>query len=120
MPVFKAFHVQGPSSLLQMERFSATAFLLDGFRSGEFGGTGETFDWELARRAGMRNRIIVAGGLTPENIDAAVKAAVPYGIDVSSGVEIRPGVKDQKKVRQFILRARNAAPTQDSGSNAKR
>ena len=119
VPIFKTIHVHGASSLERMNEYTASAFLLDSFVPGEFGGTGASFEWRLARDAGTRGKIIIAGGLTPENVDQAVRAAAPYGVDVSSGVELRPGIKDPKKVEQFILRARRAAESQDDSTNGR-
>jgi phosphoribosylanthranilate isomerase len=81
---------------------AANAILLDGFRAGLHGGTGQTLDWNFARRARRYANIILAGGLTPENVAKAVAVAQPYAVDVASGVEKRPGKKDPAKVRAFI------------------
>jgi phosphoribosylanthranilate isomerase len=88
---------------------SAYAFLLDGFLAGGLpGGTGAVFDWTHAKRAGAFGKIIVAGGLTVKNVGAAIRQAQPWGVDVCSGVEISPGVKDPKLIREFIRAARDA------------
>ena len=68
-----------------------------------------SFSWELAARAKLYGPVILAGGLTPENIEIAIAQVRPYGVDVSSGVERAPGVKDHQKVRQFIACAKAAA-----------
>ena len=106
MKVFKAIHVLSVDSLREMKTFEVDAFLLDTYRDGDFGGTGETFDWDVARKAKQFGKVILAGGLKPENVAAAVRLVRPYGVDVSSGVELRPGIKDHKKIREFIRRAR--------------
>ncbi len=80
----------------------ADAILLDGFARGLHGGTGRTLDWSLARAAGRYARIILAGGLTPENIAEAIRAAEPYAVDVASGVEAWPGRKDPAKLRALF------------------
>lgn len=81
------------------------AFLLDAARTGQYGGTGRTINWPLARRAARAHRIILAGGLTPENVAAAILLVRPYAVDVASGVEsrsARPGRKDPGKLRAFL------------------
>ena len=83
------------------------AFLLDAHVEGMMGGTGQTFDWSLAVRASVLGRpIILAGGLTCENVEEAVHTARPYAVDVSSGVEKSPGKKDRNKTREFIKNAK--------------
>jgi phosphoribosylanthranilate isomerase len=74
-------------------------------------GSGKVFDWDLAAEVPEGARLILAGGLTPENVGDAVRAVEPWGVDVSSGVEQRPGRKDALKVKRFIDAARAAAPT---------
>jgi phosphoribosylanthranilate isomerase len=90
--------------------WGADQVLLDAFVAGAEGGTGETFDWSLVdvvRGAGCD--VIVAGGLTPDNVADAVRATRPWGVDVASGVEASPGIKDHEAVRRFIADARAAA-----------
>lgn len=111
LPVIKAIHVANAESIREMKLFNVDSFLLDTFRNEDFGGTGKTFDWDIAVRAKQFGNVIVAGGLTPENIADAVRKVKPHGVDVSSGVEIRPGIKDHKKIKEFILRAREASMT---------
>ncbi len=82
--------------------------LVDAAVPGRYGGTGRTTDWDLARRLAERVPLLLAGGLTPENVAAAVRAVRPWGVDVSSGVEAAPGRKDPAKVRAFVARARAA------------
>jgi phosphoribosylanthranilate isomerase len=111
LPVIKAVRVRKPFRASQLARFKrASALLLDGFDRKARGGTGKTFDWEIARRAKRYGRIFLAGGLTPENIGDAIRAAHPYAVDVCSGVEARPGKKDSAKMRN-LLRAAGAAPS---------
>ncbi len=112
LPVIKAIHVASVESIRAMKSFGAISFLLDTFRNADFGGTGKPFDWDIAIKAKRFGRIIVAGGLTPENVADAVRRIMPHGVDVSSGVELRPGIKDHKKIREFILRAREANTTE--------
>ena len=107
-PVIKAIRVKMSSRAGQLVRFrAATALLLDGFDARRRGGTGKTFDWEIARRAKRYGRIFLAGGLTPENVGEAIRAAQPYAVDVCSGVEARPGKKDAARVRHLMRAARN-------------
>jgi len=105
----KAIRVSDESSLKEMERYSADGFLLDAFSENSLGGTGETFNWELAKRATKSGRpIFLAGGLTSENVAEAVKAVRPFAVDVSSGVETEPGKKDAAKVRAFVAATKGA------------
>ncbi len=85
------------------------AFLVDAYRPGEFGGTGLTADWGLAAGLAARMPILLAGGLTPDNVALAVEQVKPWGVDVASGVEDRPGIKNHAKMAAFILNARKAA-----------
>jgi phosphoribosylanthranilate isomerase len=100
---------------------SASAVLLDAFarRGRGRGGTGQTFDWQIARRAAKKNRIFLAGGLTPENVAAAIRVARPYAVDVCSGVEARPGKKDDARVKA-LMRAVLEAPPRPKVKGAKR
>jgi len=107
LKALKAFRVQGPETLKMLPDYSAMAWLLDGFVAGTRGGTGNTFNWEIAAQAvKLGGRVILAGGLTPENAAEAVRKVRPYGLDVSSGVESAPGKKDVAKVRAFIAAAK--------------
>ncbi len=82
------------------------AFLLDTYRKGQQGGTGQTFDWPLIPRLNLQRNFILAGGLDASNIRAAIEAAQPYGVDVNSGVESSPGRKDHALVRAFVRAVR--------------
>ena len=104
--VIKAFHVQDAESLASMAQFKVDGFLLDTFQEGEWGGTGEVFDWDLVKRAKKFGTVIVAGGLNSSNIVEAIEKSRPYGVDVCSGVEKKPGIKDLKKVQEFIEAAK--------------
>ena len=103
----KVFRVKKDFDVEVMHNYVVEAFLLDAYQKGAYGGIGQTFDWQLAVKAKEYGRIILSGGLTPENIEAAVRYVQPYGVDVSSGVEARAGKKDPKKVLDFIARAKS-------------
>lgn len=98
--------VSGEESLSGMEGSSARAFLLDTFHRELPGGSGLSFNWDVAVQAKQFGRIILAGGLTPENVEDAVTRVGPFGVDVSSGVEMRKGKKDLAKVKRFIEAAK--------------
>ena len=106
--VIKAFRVKGPSSLDGMANYPVAASLLDAWSPAAYGGTGATFNWEIAADAAFSHCIILAGGLTPDNIAEAVATVKPYAVDVSSGVESAPGKKDAELVRSFIRNAHAA------------
>lgn len=105
---WKAFRVRDDSVLPEADRFRAGGYevLLDAHVEGSAGGTGRTFNWDIAARAAGRGRILLAGGLTPGNIAEALERVRPFGVDVSSGVESRPGRKDAARVRAFVEEVR--------------
>lgn len=96
-----------PARLARYEK--AAAFLLDGFDRHRRGGTGKTFDWKIARQARRYGRIMIAGGLTPENVGEAVRAGKPWAVDVAGGVEAAPGKKDFVRMKAFVQAARRGA-----------
>jgi phosphoribosylanthranilate isomerase len=103
----KAFRVRDAASLQAVMNYPTDAWLLDAYSPENPGGTGETFNWDLALEAqGWGRPIFLAGGLTPDNVAEAVRRARPYGVDVSSWVEAAPGKKDHAKVRAFIQAAK--------------
>ena len=103
----KAFRIRDDASLQALLGYHTDAWLLDAYTPDKPGGTGETFNWDLALEARDWGRpIFLAGGLTPENVAEAVRRARPYGVDVSSGVEAGPGRKDHAKVKAFIQAAK--------------
>jgi phosphoribosylanthranilate isomerase len=106
----KALRVRDEASLQTIENYATDAFLLDAHSQSGLGGTGETFNWDLAIAAQKFGKpIFLAGGLTPENVETAVKKVRPFAVDVSSGVESAPGKKDPAKVRAFIEAARRGS-----------
>ena len=105
----KALRVQNADSLAALENYATDAFLLDAYSKSGLGGTGEKFNWDLAIEAQKFGKpIFLAGGLTPANVEDAVKKVNPFAVDVSSGVESAPGKKDTAKVRAFIQAAKQA------------
>jgi phosphoribosylanthranilate isomerase len=107
LPVFKAFRVEPDFRLETLDEYAeAFAFLFDAANTGQYGGTGRTTDWDVARRAAVGRRIILAGGLNAENVAAAVRIVRPYAVDVASGVESKPGKKDHARLREFIREVR--------------
>ncbi len=100
--VIKAFRIKDQDSLKDLSLYQVSAFLLDTYLPGQPGGTGKTFNWELAQAAKKYGPIILAGGLSPENIREAIKRVRPYGVDVSSGVEQEPGKKDWQKLAKLV------------------
>jgi phosphoribosylanthranilate isomerase len=105
----KAIRVRYADSLKTLESFHTDAFLLDAHSKTGLGGTGEKFNWDLAVEAQKFGKpIFLAGGLTPENVAAAVRKVNPFAVDVSSGVESAPGKKDAAKVRAFVAAVKSA------------
>lgn len=105
--VIKAFRVTDEFDVEVMRNYIVDAFVLDAHKEGKQTGTGRVYDWNIAVRAKEYGKIILSGGLTPENVEEAVRFVRPYGVDVSSGVESSPGKKDPGKVREFIIRAKS-------------
>jgi phosphoribosylanthranilate isomerase len=106
LPVMKAFRVRNTEALGALERYEADLFMLDAWSARARGGTGETFDWGLAKSVKGRGNIVVSGGLTPENVREAVEFFEPYGVDASSSLEERPGKKSGERVRRFVRAAK--------------
>ena len=96
--VIKAVSFHKGLSFTELDAFPADALLLDGIKPG----SGETFAWEDAAFLKGHPRLILAGGLTPDNVAAAIDALNPYAVDLSSGVEVRPGIKDAQKMQDFV------------------
>jgi len=100
--VIKAFRMQSIVSIEPLKKYQVSGYLLDAWSPDAYGGTGKTFNWEMAAAASQYGRIILAGGLCPENVAEAIREVRPYAVDVSSGVESEPGKKDRNKVQEFI------------------
>ena len=110
----KGFKAIRPQSLEEAEKQAKTyavasepALLIDAYRKGEYGGTGQVGDWSLAALVAQQQPILLAGGLTPENVADAIRQVQPWGVDVASGVESAPGKKDVAKMKPFIARVRS-------------
>ncbi len=109
LPVIRAFRIGPGFSMSAFKKFRrASYFLLDAAGRGEYGGTGRTFDWSIAQKGAASHKIILAGGLTPENVGEAILTVRPYAVDVASGVESRPGIKDADKLREFFAEVARA------------
>ncbi|HEY6269065.1 MAG TPA: phosphoribosylanthranilate isomerase [Candidatus Acidoferrum sp.] len=107
LAVWKVFRVEPDFRLETLDEYpEASAFLFDAAHTGQYGGTGRTTDWDVARHAALGHRIILAGGLNIENVAAAVRIVRPYAVDVASGVESKPGKKDHGRMREFIQEVR--------------
>ena len=104
--VMKALRVRNAEALAEIEGYEADLFLLDAYSEKARGGTGERFDWGLAKSLGERGNIVVSGGLGPENVREAIEFFEPYGVDASSSLEDAPGKKNHERVRRFVSAAK--------------
>jgi phosphoribosylanthranilate isomerase len=111
--VIKALRVRSAADIQAAEAFRTDFHLLDAHRAGRPGGTGASFDWELARTHRSGVPVILAGGLTPENVAAAVEVARPFAVDVASGIESAPGIKDHALMAAFAAAARSGVAVGD-------
>lgn len=108
-PVFKTFRFTAGVRPEMMQDYQVKAFLIEGFHSAYYGGSGTLADWCQTATLHQYGRIILAGGLTPDNVGEAIRRVRPYAVDVCSGVECQPGQKDWVKVRAFIAAAQAAS-----------
>src|SRR5206468_7793589 len=113
LPWYKAHRVGQGFDPAIVTRYRSGTFLLDAHRQGMKGGTGRTFDWTVARQAAAYGRAILAGGLTPENVEQAIAVGRPYAVDVNSGVESSPGCKDPRLLQELMRRVRRGAPGEE-------
>jgi len=107
--IIKSVRVGSEADLLNIDSSGVDTLLLDAKVPGMYGGTGQRFDWKLLRDLDLHQDIILAGGLRAENVAEAIEVAKPFGLDVASGVEIEPGIKDHQKIQDFMRNAVNAA-----------
>lgn len=107
--VIKTFHIQDSRSLLRMDEYDVTTYLFDTFAKSAKGGTGQTFDWNIIQdKPYVHEKLFLAGGLNLDNLRDALKSIRPFAVDVASGVEAAPGIKDHTKLQQFIQIAHEA------------
>lgn len=118
--VIKAFRVRSPADITAARAYRVDYHLFDAFVRGHHGGTGATFDWDLVARRKGGVPAIVAGGLTPDNVGEAIAATNPWGVDVSSGVESSPGVKDHNRIVSFLAAADRAGEIQRAERERRR
>ncbi len=108
LPVIKSFSIRPDSDISKLKDYRTQGILLDTWSPGMQGGSGVTFDWNIARKAcGMFNNIILAGGLGPTNLEDALGMVDPFAVDINSGVEIMPGVKNPHKMRHVVKIVKN-------------
>ncbi len=107
LPVLKAVRVKDARSLVALVSYEVAGFLLDSESAG-YGGSGAAFDWALVADVAAELPVVLAGGLGPDNVAEAVRAVRPWAVDVASGVESAPGVKDAVKMERFIRNAKEA------------
>ena len=101
-PWFKAFRVSPKFKISLIKCYKQETFLVDAYSKHHFGGSGQKIDIDLASKASGLGKMILAGGLTPENVEDTVEKVKPWGVDVCSGVESKPGIKDMRLVEKFI------------------
>jgi phosphoribosylanthranilate isomerase len=106
---YKAVRVGTAADVAAARQYGGEYLLVDARVDGALGGTGQTLDWSLVAALAKERNLTLAGGLTPANVQDAIRAVRPYCVDVASGVESAPGVKDPAKVRAFVERAREAS-----------
>ncbi len=118
----RGFKALRPQSLAEAEKQAKTyavvntpALLIDAYRKGEYGGTGQVGDWSLAAQIARQYPVLLAGGLTPDNVAEAIRQVQPWGVDVASGVESAPGKKDVVKMRAFVASALSSTDAAQNG-----
>jgi Phosphoribosylanthranilate isomerase len=103
LPVIKAFSIRAESDLVEVKKFMTQGILLDTWSEKAKGGSGRTFDWNIAKKASEKlSNVILAGGLGPSNLEDALKQVRPFAVDIASGAEIMPGVKNPHKIREVV------------------
>lgn len=106
--VIKAFRLRTRHDLAAVNGYDVDYYLLDTYKPDTIGGTGEVFDWKMLKDFEFLKPVILSGGLNPDNVSAAIREVVPYGVDVSSGVETSPGKKDDAAMKRFVDEVRRA------------
>ena len=105
--VIKTFRIKDLMSIKRLDEYDVSAFLFDTFSKTDLGGTGKTFDWNIiAEKPHVREKLFLSGGLNPQNLGSAIKQVNPFAVDVASGVEKSPGIKDYALLEQFIAIAK--------------
>ncbi|MGI9553679.1 MAG: phosphoribosylanthranilate isomerase [Thermodesulfobacteriota bacterium] len=108
-PYIKAFRIKDRDSLNEFNKFDTPYLLFDSYSENEYGGTGEVFDWDLIDDQNFKDKyVILSGGLNSGNVGESIEKIKPYAVDISSGVEKNPGIKDHEKLRIFIEAVKNA------------
>lgn len=103
--IIKAFRVNDLFDVTGVKKYKVDAYLFDTYQENQLGGTGKTFNWDLLKEHRFDKPVILSGGLTASNVGEGIKAVNPYAVDVSSGVEKSPGIKDPRKIREFMQAA---------------
>ncbi|OVE81197.1 hypothetical protein BVY03_04340, partial [bacterium K02(2017)] len=107
-PFIRALRPKNEADLDGIENFESDYFLVDSFVQDSYGGTGIVSNWDLAKKVAVQTKkpLILSGGLTPENVDMAIGVVKPYAVDIASGVEFEPGIKDYRKMEEFIKKVK--------------
>jgi phosphoribosylanthranilate isomerase len=106
--VIKAFRIKDRDDLKKINDYSVDYYLLDTYKAGAAGGTGEVFDWKVLKDFEFLRPVMLSGGLNAANVGEAIREIAPYGVDVSSGVESRPGKKEAELMKRFVEEVRKA------------
>jgi phosphoribosylanthranilate isomerase len=112
-PVIKAFRFDPAKGNLDLSKYAVSSILIDARVAGAWGGTGVSVDWNLLNEfletgpVGVRRRLVLAGGLAPHNVKEAISLVKPFAVDVSTGVEVEPGIKDHQKIKEFMNAVRS-------------
>ena len=100
--IIKAFRIKDKNDIENVLKYDVNGYLLDSYHPELYGGTGLAFSWDILDSLNNKDRIIVAGGIDPNNLANLLQSVIPYGIDICSGVEKSPGLKDENKVRRLM------------------
>jgi len=114
--VWKGLALNQEADVAAAAHYPAAAVVVDAIRPGAWGGTGELSNWDMAAALARRCRVVLAGGLTPTNVGRAIADVQPFAVDVSSGVESRPGCKDHERVRAFVAAVRASADSRNDAN----